>query len=136
MTMLRATLQTTLEEFQKKVGETPHVYFDPPETVKMVYPCFVYHFVEYVDIFSNDELYLRFERYTVTYITKKADPELPRAMSALSGFEFDRHYTSDNLHHFMFVANSRMYNQPPEVDLRPEAASFLGGNNGIHDFMG
>ena len=110
-------------------GETPHVYFDPPELVKMVYPCFVYHFTGYQDKKASDKVYLTSEQYSVRYITKNADPLIPKALKELPHAVFDRHYTADNLHHFMFTFQSMYYYTPSGLDLSQITSSFLGGNN-------
>lgn len=130
MTTMRTTLQTVLEGFQTEVGEEPHVYFDPPETVKMKYPCFVYHFDGLVPFDADDVPYLHSEQYSVRYITKTADAVLPKLMRDLPKVSFDRHYTADNLHHHMFTFYSMPFHTATDVDLRKIASSFLGGNNG------
>ena len=130
MTQMRSTLQTILEEIQTAANETPHVYFEPPETVKMSYPCFVYHFTGYNNLGANDGKYLKSEEYAVRYITKKADPLIPKALVDLPHVSFDRHYVAENLHHFMFTFRGMYNNQVSELDLTTIASSFLGGNNG------
>lgn len=130
MTQMRSTLQTILEEIQTTANETPHVYFEPPETVKMSYPCFVYHFTGYNSVNANDDDYLKSEEYAVRYITKKADPPIPKAVAALPHVTYDRHYVAENLHHFMFTFRGMLRHSDPELDIRQIASSFLGGNNG------
>lgn len=135
MTLMRMTLQEILQNFQMEVDETPHVYFDPPETVKMSYPCFIYHFEGYEQLNGNDERYLESERYSVRYVTKTADALLPKLIRELPRVSFERHYTAENLHHYMFTFRSMPVKRTQEKDLRKIAASFLGGNN-EQDYLG
>ena len=118
-----------LEEIQTAANETPHVYFEPPESVKMSYPCFVYHFTGYNAINADDGKYLKSEEYAVRYITKKADPPIPKAFEALPHVSFDTHYVAENLHHFMFTVRGMYQHHEPELDLSTISSSFLGGNN-------
>lgn len=113
----RVALQNLLTSFQTQAGETPHVYFDPPESVKMTYPCFVYHYIGNSDVKANDQVYLRSEEYTVRYITKKADPILPEAIMDLPYVTFENHYTSENLHHFMFTFRGQFGKSSPRLVL-------------------
>lgn len=113
----RETLQKILMRFQEEAGETPHVYFDPPESLKLVYPCFVYHFINSVDLYANNVVYLRSYEYSVRYITKKADPILPEAIMDLPYASFESHYTADNLHHFMFTFRGQFVKDEPRLVL-------------------
>ncbi len=116
----REKLQGILENLQTQANETPHVYYDPPESLKLVYPCFVYHYVGQETLYSNDNPYLKSDEYTVTYITKKADPLLPEAIIELPYVQFSNHYTAENLHHFMFVFRSSFYNVEPRLEIQTD----------------
>lgn len=111
----REILQSRLESFQRSAGETPHVYFEPPESVKMVYPCFVYHFLGTIDLYSNGDIYLQSEEYSVRYITKTPDPPLPKAIMDLPYASFESHYTAENLHHFMFTFRGQFERIEPRI---------------------
>ena len=80
-----------------------NVYFQPPESKKIKYPCFVYHLNDANNIHADDENYVIRKRYTITYIS--IDPDEDQVMSLLSLFKyssFDRWYAADNLNHFVF----------------------------------
>lgn len=127
--MNRLDLQTMLESFQAAAGETPHVYYQPPENVKIVYPCFIYSDSDSGTVYANDEPYLRRSEYIVKYITKNPSPPMAEAMKRLPKTRFDRHYTAENLHHFSFVVSSEVEDREPSLDLRQIASNFLGGTN-------
>ena len=78
---------------------------------------------------SNDGIYLESEVYTVRYITKKPDPEIPKALKKLPRVSFDTHYVAENLHHFMFTFRGMLQHKDTNLDLSMLNSSFLGGNN-------
>lgn len=94
----RLELQAILTD----ILETDHVYFQPPPTVKMVYPCIVYHrdyeLVEYAD----DVPYKQRKRYLVTVIDPDPDSGIPDKVAALPLCVYDRFYTADNLNHDVY----------------------------------
>lgn len=93
----RIDLQSVLENI------VPHVYFQPPETMKLVYPCIVYS-LDNIDISHADNLpYKHLKKYQITIIDKNPDSSLPDTVSKLRSCRFSRHFTVDNLHHFAFT---------------------------------
>lgn len=96
----RLILQKKLEE----ILGSRNVYFQPPEGVKMNYPCFVYQLSGANIIDADDTVYRYQSRYTMTAIVRKPDEIKPESIiAALSHCRFDRHFTSDGLHHFVFT---------------------------------
>ena len=124
----RETLHEILAGFQEMVKETPHVYFQPPESVKMQYPCFVYHYAENPTRYADDKPYLHQDVYDVTYITREAEPMLPEAMKHLKNVSFNRRYVAENLNHFAFTFTSMLVWTPTDLELSKIAEDFLGGN--------
>ena len=103
----RQTLQAKLQEL------CPHVYFQPPASISMSYPCFVFSYQDDTKFHADDKPYFVFDRYSITYITKEAYPtDVLDALDAIRYCDFDRHYTSDNLHHFSYriVLSERIQN--------------------------
>ncbi len=80
-----------------------HVYFQPPESVKMVYPAIVYGIDDVGLNHANDGVYLSRRRYQVTVIDTDPDSELPGEMLKLSACRFNRRYIADNLYHDVFT---------------------------------
>lgn len=95
----RLELQTLLEQL---LG-TRQVYFQPPESIKMKYPCIVYTIDDIPVEYADDYQYKTHERYLVTYITKDPDDSLVETLWKEKGFRFDRRFNSDNLHHFVYT---------------------------------
>lgn len=91
-----------LHEILKGILGSDHVYFQPPSTLKMVYPCIVYRRSQESREYANGGLYSRMKRYQVVVIDWNPDSETPDKVGALPLCSFDRHYTSDNLNHDVY----------------------------------
>lgn len=80
-----------------------NVYFQPPETLKLKFPCIIYNYELGDTIKANDRNYRIYDRYQITYVTK--DPEDSKIDEFLEAFQMinhDRHFTSDNLNHYIY----------------------------------
>ena len=95
----RMELQEKLETLVK------HVYFQPPENVKMKYPCIVYERDGMNMKLADDEKYLPTIRYQVTYITTNPDTNdfILRLLESFKYIQYNRHFVSENLHHEIFT---------------------------------
>lgn len=79
-----------------------NVYFQPPPSFQMKYPCIVYN-LDYASVrFADDKPYSRTKRYQVTVIDERPDSPFPDLVAELPMSTFDRHFTADKLHHFVF----------------------------------
>lgn len=95
----RLELQNVLEELL----DSDAVYFQPPSTIQMKYPCIVYRRTK-IDIRSaNNKPYLTKKRYTVTVIDKDPDSGLPDKVAKLPSCAHDRQYTASGLNHDVFT---------------------------------
>lgn len=92
-----------LDNTFKSIQPTPHVYFQPPESVKMVYPAIRYERTD-LDITHADNIPYKVDTaYQVTVIDKNPDSDIVKAVSLISGCRYVRHYTADNLNHDVFI---------------------------------
>lgn len=80
-----------------------HVYFQPPESVKMKYPAIVYSLSNIRNIHANNNVYKQDDAYSVVVIDPDPESEIPRKVSKLLKCRFDRHYVADNLNHDTFT---------------------------------
>ena len=94
--------RTKLHEKLVSILGTRNVYFQPPESIKMQYPCIVYKRSTGDTQFANDNPYTFRVRYQVTYIDKNPDSDVLEKIADLPMCTYDRHYTSDNLNHDIF----------------------------------
>lgn len=79
-----------------------NVYFQPPENVKLVYPCIIYHRDYAKTEFSDNQPYSFTHRYMVTVIDQDPDSDIPGKVAALPMTLFNRFYTADNLNHDVY----------------------------------
>lgn len=79
-----------------------NVYFQPPETIKMEYPCIVYQRSSGDSIFADNQGYRFTNRYQITLIDKNPDSEVLDRLAVLPLCTYDRHYNTDNLNHDIF----------------------------------
>lgn len=93
----RQQLQSLLE------GLTEHVYFQPPENLKMQYPCIVYQRDFAETEFADNGPYRHDIRYMVTVIDRNPDSDLPGKVAKLPMTTFNRFYTADNLNHDVYT---------------------------------
>lgn len=79
-----------------------NVYYQPPASFKMLYPCIKYSRSR-VDIKRADNvMYSSQIGYQVTVIDPNPDSLIPGKILSLPLCSFDRHFTADNLNHDVF----------------------------------
>ena len=91
-----------LDNIFREILGNNHTYFQPPESVKLQYPCIIYT-RNIRDVKADDITYLRRCRYEVTLVAKDPDSELPFKLSDLPMSSMDRYFVADNLHHWVFT---------------------------------
>lgn len=79
-----------------------HVYFQPPENLKMVYPAIVYQRDYLVNEYASNIPYRQTKRYQVTYISRSASEVVSDKISALPMCTFSRFFAADNLNHYVY----------------------------------
>ena len=78
-------------------------YYQPPSSVKMKYPCFVYSLSKVRPKYADNAVYKKFTAYTITYISLSvADGIIDTMLTGFPYCRFDRHYIADDLHHYVF----------------------------------
>lgn len=78
------------------------VYFQPPENVRLEYPCIVYKMNSADTQFADNVPYIYDKKYNITVIDQNPDSEIPNNIAKLPRCIFDRFYSSDNLNHWSF----------------------------------
>ncbi len=94
------------EELGKKLRillNSDNVYFQPPETSKIKYPCIIYKLSDIDTDFADNCSYMTRKQYLLTIIDKNPDSELPDKISKLPFSRFNRFFTKDNLNHWVFT---------------------------------
>ena len=90
------------EELELLLGST-NVYFQPPENIKLNFPCIIYKCNTADSIHADNMLYLYNKSYTVTVIDSDPDSPLPDKLAQLPKCVFVRHYTTDHMNHDVFT---------------------------------
>lgn len=80
-----------------------HVYFQPPESLKLKYPCIVYNRTTANSQYGDNRPYTFMICYQVIYIDKDPDSEVIMELAKLPYSSMDRHYTANNLNHDAFT---------------------------------
>lgn len=94
----RPQFQALLEGLQTGVK----VYFQPPEDMKMDFPCIVYELDAGDSRFANNVPYNYEQRYEVKLISWKPEPTLHKKLVSLPKSIHARSYVADNLNHSVF----------------------------------
>lgn len=91
----RVELQSILEGFGVE-----NVYFQPPENLKLKYPCIIYELSGMESTDADNTSYLMYKRYTVTCISRNPDTVIPdRILESVKHSSYDRRFVSDSLYH-------------------------------------
>ena len=94
--------RTDLHVILKTILGSDYVYFQPPASVKMNYPCIRYTYGSGNTIYADDSPYKFKKSYQVTVIVKDPDSVIPEKIGTLPLCRFDRPFTAENLHHFVY----------------------------------
>lgn len=92
-----------LQEILENTLGSRNVYFQPPATVKLKYPCIIYHRSSLNQRYADNKTYLITPRYDITYISKTVDDLMVEKIAALPMCRYDRYYAADSLHHDTFT---------------------------------
>lgn len=86
------------------LGDAPHIYFQPPEGMKLIYPAIIYELMNYQTPRANNRIYIQYTVYTVTIIHKDPDLNLvPVFQNLFDHCDFERQFKSDGLYHTVFT---------------------------------
>lgn len=92
----RIELQSELEE----ILGTRNVYYQPPESKKIIYDCIIYQKKDIWAKHADDFKYVMQDCYELTIIYRDPDSDLTkRILDHFQYSNFNRHFTSDNLNH-------------------------------------
>lgn len=80
-----------------------HVYYQPPENLKMEYPCIRYSKHNITSSHADNINYVNKTSYEIVIIDKNPDNAVIEKILGLPLSSFDRHYISDNLNHDVIV---------------------------------
>lgn len=94
-----------LQDLLEFILGSRNVYYQPPESIKIKYPAIVYRRNDIDNNFADDIVYMQNHTYQIIVIDANPDSEIVDRVSKLPMCRYDRHYTSDNLNHDIFILN-------------------------------
>lgn len=99
----RSELQTLLAGVVTAAGlPANRVYFQPPASLSMDYPCIRYQRDKIDTRFADDRPYSHTTRYQVTVIDPNPDSPLVQAVADLPMCSHERSYAANQLNHDVF----------------------------------
>lgn len=94
--------RTELQSFLEELLGSSNVYFQPPDTTRMNYPCLVYSRDNNYKISANNKGYRTVQRYQVTAISRNPDNPIIDDLLKLPRCSYSRGFVADGLTHDAF----------------------------------
>ena len=88
-----------LNSLLKEILGSDNVYYQPPENLKLNFPCIIYELNGKEVRFADNDKYTSMRRYSVTIVDKNPDSEIPERLEQLPLTRFNRRYVADNIYH-------------------------------------
>lgn len=77
-----------------------NVYFQPPESLKLSYPCIIYSKSSINSFNADNKNYILNTSYQITYIYRDPDDTFSKELlNYFSKISFERHFCLNNLNH-------------------------------------
>lgn len=93
-----------LHERFREILRSRNVYYQPPSTVQMQYPCIRYNLAGIDHKRASNGIYKNTNRYEVIVIDYDPESEIYREiLNTFPMCSFDRSYTANNLNHFVLT---------------------------------
>jgi len=80
-----------------------NVYYQPPSSTKLTYPCIVYSLKRMDSIYSQNKMYVYDRAYEVVLIHTKPYNDIKDNLLTMNKCKYDRVYVSDNLYHYVYL---------------------------------
>lgn len=91
-----------LHERLVEILGTNHVYFQPPENIKLEYPSIVYSRKQISNRFADNLVYKQNFTYQIIVIDYDPDSAITAKLSTIPNCEYRNSYESDGLNHDVF----------------------------------
>jgi len=95
--------RSSLQETLVNILGSNNVYFQPPETIRLQYPCIIYERSDINKKYADNRTYMSMVRYSLTLITRSPESDLVKAILELPYCSYDRYYAADTLNHDVFT---------------------------------
>lgn len=91
-----------LHEILVEILGADHVYFQPPENVKLEYPAIVYSRKQISNRFADNLVYKQNFTYQITVIDYDPDSAITDKISTIINCSYQNSYIADGLNHDVF----------------------------------
>lgn len=91
-----------LDKVLRDILGTGNVYFQPPASLALKYPCIIYELDTVDTTYANDSPYSLRKRYKVTIIDYDPDSPIPDKVAMLPSAKFATSYKANNLNHDVY----------------------------------
>lgn len=86
------------------LGTGKKAYFQPPESIKLTYPCIMYNLSNVDTKYANNKVYNTKRQYTLYYLDTNPDHTMVETLlNAFAMISYDRRYISNNIYHDVFT---------------------------------
>ena len=92
-----------LQQILVNILGSSNVYFQPPATITLKYPCIIYQRSKIEQKYADNRTYNSRVRYSVILISRKHETEIINKLLELQYCSYDRFYTADSLNHDSFT---------------------------------
>ena len=80
-----------------------NVYFQPPATIQLKYPCIIYQRSKIAQKYADNRTYNGMVCYSILLITRTPESEFVSKLLELPYCSYDRYYAADSLNHDTFT---------------------------------
>lgn len=91
-----------LSNLLRMILGTGNVYYQPPESKKLEYPCIIYKLVKKDAVHADNRKYLKYDIYQVTYVDRNTESEIPDEIGEIPYSEFRNTFVKDGLAHWVY----------------------------------
>lgn len=79
-----------------------NVYFQPPESKSLTYPCIVYKLASIPEKYADNTSYTNEYMYKVTLMHEDPDNDIVDKLLKIKHSKFENHYATQGLNHYVF----------------------------------
>lgn len=97
----------TLHQKLINILGSDNVYYNPPESLKMKFPCIVYNRSYIEPIHADNIKYLDYTTYKITLVSKDPDHPAVRLIMDLPMVKYSNNFTSNGYYHNVFILNQK-----------------------------
>lgn len=98
------SLQKRLKLHNKILEHVKNAYYQPPENIKLTYPCVVYNKTTVRRFDANNRPYLQFIGYQLTVIEREPDSDIANSLTEnLEYCSYQTFFSKDNLNHTVLM---------------------------------